>query len=279
MRSESETSKKLALPKEVREFHSLKENLIDHVFKLYNPSNSGNSMNSQLERSDLRLKIVEDLTKIKESLKISMKQTPVSSFLFNNQKELFNTQSALIELANNLLNYVDELDATLQKSAYECLKLIFNRGELDLGCMGFDSKFLKIFEQNDYETVLKHSSIKKNDHSYLKNKLRISMMYQECFYKALKHVLNKYHQIEEKERGFFDNLCVLAYFRVSEFRNKLLACIERKDDEIIEWRGNEWGIDDPINDDMRDSSLISLFSWGKDFNNYLKVNRNFYYFL
>ena len=237
-------------------------------------------MKSQIQHSDLRLAIVVNLTKIKESLKTGMKKTQTTtSFLFNNQKELFTTQSALIDLADQLLNYVEELDLTLQKSAYECLKLILNRGEMDLSCLGFDSKYEKYFENSDFEAALKHPTVKKADIEYLKCKIKIGLKYQECFGKAVKHVLNNFAQIEEKERGFYDNLCVLAYFRVSEFREKLWECVRRKDDEISEWRGNEWGIDEKIDEDMRESSLMSLFSWEKDFNHYLKVKHDFLRFL
>lgn len=128
------------MPKEVRDFYTYKENLIDSVFKLYN---NNSSIKSQLQRSDLRLQIAQNLTKIKESLKSSMKNTPTSSFLFNNDQELFNMQTSLIELADHLLTYLDEFDDTLQKATHECLKLIMNRGELDLGCMGFPTKYIK----------------------------------------------------------------------------------------------------------------------------------------
>lgn len=97
-------------------------------------------------------------------------------------------------------------------------------------------------------------------------------MYQEYFTKALKHVLNKFPQCEKKLRGFTDNILVLAYFRLPDFRHKLLSSIIRKDDEISEWRFHEWGIDEKVTDDMRESSLISQFSWEKDFNHYLKTH-------
>jgi len=242
IRSESETSKKLALPKEVREFLTLKDHVLDSFFKLYDPHNLGNSMKSQLQRSDLRLEIDKNLNKIRESLKTSMKKEPISSFLFNNNKELLNTQNALIELCEHLLNYAEEIDETLQKSTYECLKLILNRGELDLSCMGFEPKYAQFFEpETSFDAFLKNPNFKKEDQNHLKNKLKIALKYQEVFFKALKYVLNKFPQSEGKEQGFFDNLCVLAYFRVPEFRSKFLHCIVRKDDEVKEWKGSEWG--------------------------------------
>ena len=242
IRSESETSKKLVLPKEVREFLTSKDHVLDSLFKLYDPHILGNSMKCQLQRSDLRLEIDKNLSKIKECLKNSMKKDSMSSFLFNNNKELLSTQNALIELFEHLLNYVEEIDETLQKSTYECLKLILNRGELDLACMGFEQKYSQFFDPNaSFEVFLKNPNFKKEDQNHLKNKLKIALKFQEVFFKALKYVLNKFPQSAEKEQGFFDNLCVLAYFRLPEFRTKFLGCITRKDDEVLEWRGSEWG--------------------------------------
>lgn len=277
LRSENEiSSKKKTLPKEVREFHYYKDLLLDVFFKFFNLSSTheSNSSKLQLQRSDLRLEINENLKSIKLCLKASMKETSSTSFLFNTHKEIFQLQASLLDLADHLLNYTSELDDTLQKSVYECLVLIFNRGELDLGGVGFDKKYQDFFmKPNAYATM--SSNFKKNDLNYLKSKLKIACKYQSTFSKALKHVLNKSLQCEIKERDFFNLICVLAYFRLPEFRTKLLSAIVHKGDQLNEWRGNEYTLDNNANPEMTIKCVDSQFSWEEDFELFLKQHPDF----
>lgn len=276
IRSENDSfKKKTTLPKEVREFHYYKDILEELFFKFFNLSNTScgsNSTKLQLQRSDLRLAINENLKKIKESLKTSMKETSTySSFLFNTHNEIFQTQNSFLDLAEHLLNYTSELDDTLQKGVYECLTLIFKRGELDLGCMSFDSKYRDFFQNpNAYNTM--SSMYKKNDLNYLKSKLKISLKYESLFNKVLKHVLNKSLQCDMKEKDFFNLICVLAYFRKSEFRNKLLSSIAHTDVNLDEWRGNEYSIETKFAPEMQIKCVDSQFSWEEDFEHYVKCH-------
>ena len=79
---------------------------------------------------------------------------------------------------------------------------------------------------------------------------------------------------EKAERDFIDNFCAIAYFKIPEFRVKLLECIKKVNViEINEWRGTEWKLDDAITDDQRDLYLVKLFNWENAFYKFLKVNR------
>jgi len=56
------------------------------------------------------------------------------------------SQSILIDIANHLLQYADDIDETLREGYYDCLKIIINRGEFDLNYMGFDDSYIFLLE-------------------------------------------------------------------------------------------------------------------------------------
>ena len=51
------------------------------------------------------------------------------------------TQLMMIDLADHLLSYADEGNEKIRNSYYVTLKLIMNRGELDIAQMRFDETF------------------------------------------------------------------------------------------------------------------------------------------
>ena len=68
---------------------------------------------------------------------------------------------------------------------------------------------------------------------------------------------------------FVENFCALAYFRIPEFREKLLTCIKSENDrEISEWRGTDYKLEDEPK--TRFICVGSFFDWNYSFYLFLK---------
>ena len=179
------------------------------------------------------------------------------------------TQLMMIDLADHLLSYADEGNEKIRNSYYVTLKLIMNRGELDIAQMRFDETFNFLLDPAS-------QAKKRQFDKKVLLKMDVSLSFQQFLYKALDKVLYKLNQKggEKAERDFIDNFCAIAYFKIPEFRVKLLECIKKVNViEINEWRGTEWKLDDAITDDQRDLYLVKLFNWENAFYKFLKVNR------
>lgn len=175
----------------------------------------------------------------------------------------------MIELADQILQWADEGNETLKALYYNILKLLMNRGEFDLANIGFDEN------HNFLLTGAKNASFKQLNKEVL-NKMEVGLKYQEILYKLLDKVLYKLNLkgCNNEEKNFVDNFCAIAYFKIPEFRSKLLDCVvkgENYNQTILEWRGTEWNLDDPISDDKRDKHLLNLFDWEQHFYQFLKV--------
>lgn len=209
--------------------------------------------------------IIRQAETIAKLARITKKET-LNIFLYNSKIELMRTQLMMIDLADHLISYADEGDEKIRKIYYETLKLILNRGELDISQIGFDESFNFLLDQ----ASLANRKLDKN--TLLK--MDVGLAYQQFLYKALEKVLHKLNLKggEEKEMDFIDNFCAIAYFQIPEFRIKLLECAQKETDtEITEWRGTEWKLEDLVMDNQRDQYLLSLFNWEAVFYRFLKV--------
>jgi len=91
-------------------------------------------------------------------------------------------------------------------------------------------------------------------------------------YEALSKVLTKLSQrgLQDHEIKFVENFTAIAFFRIPEFRKKLLKCLIRDDDpDINEWRGTEFLLEDDGPTDRREAQLAALFDWENEFHKYL----------
>jgi hypothetical protein len=67
---------------------------------------------------------------------------------------------------------------------------------------------------------------------------------------------------------FVELFCAYSYFRVPEFRERLLSILVKADDpDITEWRGTEFSLnDDPSKLDRKGSNTFNLlFDWQSNF--------------
>ena len=114
----------------------------------------------------------------------------------------------------------------------------------------------------------------------VKQKMKVAVSYQGFLYQTLKKVLEFLNRgaVHEKEQNFVETFCAIAYFRVPEFRNKLLECLSLpKDKEFntTEWRGSEWLFVPECDDSKKNMQIVSFFDWDKNFYVYLNVIKLF----
>ena len=84
-------------------------------------------------------------------------------------------------------------------------------------------------------------------------------------YKALKLCLHKitYRGLTIEERKFIVTYLVIAYFRIPEFRSKLLECLtDESEIQIDEWKSIHFSLDET---EIDGSAMLTLFDWEKEF--------------
>ncbi|KRX10637.1 hypothetical protein PPERSA_05457 [Pseudocohnilembus persalinus] len=196
-----------------------------------------------------------------------------ATFIYNSTYEKLKGQEQLIEIANHLLNYADEIDESLREKYYQLLKMTLNRGEFDLPEMGFNQKdygFLlvqNILGKNNNsnnnnvgsETFLeqgKNESSKKRSVSLNKElennfelelKVKVSLKYYKLLIQCLAKALDKMNDLDrniifqQHEQNFVYSFLAQAYFRVHGFREIVLKLIQKDDDPpLIDWRGSDF---------------------------------------
>ena len=196
------------------------------------------------------------------------------SFLYKTPENLLVSQKILIGLTKHCLDNCDEVPNSLRPVYYETLLMLIHRAEFELNYMGFDESY-KEFLKNAQKTSFKNDvGGPKIELKNIQQKLKVCESYQSMLYHALQKVVAKLSSrgLPDKEREFVEQFMAIAYFRIPEFRKKLLECL-REDIEhipILEWRGVEWKFDDNLETNTKNQHFISLFDWEKDFYVYLK---------
>ncbi|KAL4500572.1 hypothetical protein ABPG72_002996 [Tetrahymena utriculariae] len=242
--------------------------LNDNVFTLYEKK----QLLEQKDKDKIKQEINQSFQTVFELAQKSHKES-IKSFYYKSQEELLQSQDILIDVAKHLSQYADEVDEYLRDNYYECLKIIINRGEFDLNYMGFDESYhflLQTAQGAQLKKGFNKEAIRK-----LNLKMKVALSYQKLLYSILEKVLDKLNQkaLSDKERQFVENYCAVAYFKIPEFRQKLLSVVIKSDDiEITEWRGTEYQLDETKNNKLaKNSEFISLFDWEQSFYKFLKT--------
>lgn len=127
-------------------------------------------------------------------------------------------QKIFIDLGHKTLNYLEEEDVMINDLCWQILISLIKRGEFLLAHIGFD--------QNQKEKI-KNKEIDKK----LNFKIEVAIMYKEFVYKLLDLAFKALNvKGLEYERSFAEMFCAYAYFRISNFRTKLLEAIVRDSD-------------------------------------------------
>ncbi|CAD8159681.1 unnamed protein product [Paramecium pentaurelia] len=238
--------------KEIQQLSQAGQQLLDLQYKIQNCSSKDLFLKSELKNSQ-----IVHLRTMQNILKQSDKQS-IICFEYKSQQDLFNAQKLLIEIAQKLLESADQQEEIIREEYYILIKLILNRGELSLNQVGFSEETEKTSEK------------------LLKFKTEIGLNYQSFLYKCLGIVLQKLKQksLAENERGFVEHFFASAYFKIPEFRTKIIESVQRTDDpQIPEWRSLTKQTDEITNKEFND-----LFDWNRHFYEYLtkqpKYNAN-----
>ncbi|EAR90403.2 hypothetical protein TTHERM_00112530 (macronuclear) [Tetrahymena thermophila SB210] len=243
--------------------------LNDSVFTLYEKK----QILEQKDKDKIKQEINQSFQTVFELAQKSHKES-IKSFYYKSQEELLQSQDILIDVAKHLSQYADEVDEYLRDNYYDCLKIIINRGEFDLNYMGFDESYHFLLETAQ-GAQLKKTGFNKEAIRKLNLKMKVALSYQKLLYSILEKVLDKLNQkaLSDKERQFVENYCAVAYFRIPEFRQKLLSVVIKSDDiEITEWRGTEYQLDETKNNKLaKNNEFISLFDWEQSFYRFLKT--------
>jgi len=252
--------------KEIKTLGQLKENLKTSAFSLF----------GQKPNPRVRIRLIDDLAtnmlKVLEILKTSHQESLIS-ILYKTPENLLASQKILIGLAKHSLDNCDEVPNSLRPVYFETLVLLIHRAEFELNYMGFDvsnEEFLKNAKTTSFKNDTGGPKI---DLKNIQQKLKVCESYQALLYHTLQKVLNKLTQkgLPDKEREFVEQFTAIAYFRIPEFRNRLLECLKKdiQQVQIPEWRGMEWRLDDHL-DDNKTQHLFTLFDWERVFYVYLK---------
>ena len=197
------------------------------------------------------------------------------SFLYKTPESLLASQRILIGIAKHLIEYADEVPNTLRPIYYESLLLIFERGEFELNYMGFDESYSEFLKNAQKMSFKNESGAPKVEVKNFQRKLEVCERYQTLLYQTLQKVLSKFNMkgLSDKEREFVEQFAAIVYFRIPEFRKKMLGRLydEIKDINIDEWRGTEWKLEEDIDDEKKNKQFVSLFDWQGCFYVYLKV--------
>ncbi len=97
----------------------------------------------------------------------------------------------------------------------------------------------------------------------LRNKVNLD--YQMALYKTLRLCLEKMNRrgLTLDQQEFLESYLAIAYFRIPEFRSKILECLPSETDVIIdEWKPTHFSLDAT---EMTGMAMSTLFSWDKEF--------------
>ena len=178
----------------------------------------------------------------------------------------------MLDFCKEIINKIDNLDEQVRQQMYECLILIFNRGEFDLNNMGFTNDYKNVLQNNN---KVKEASLKK----HIDKKIKVSLKYQNLLYKTLlNHVLPKLTAtvLSSSERKFIENFLVIAFFRIPEFQDELINkfdCMNDSQDlEFEEWSQYEFNTQNVFRKQKTNRCKTNwIFDWNKEFYTFLET--------
>lgn len=201
---------------------------------LYNKDNSSNK--------EVHETCAYQLQQLAKSILLILKvvdMTSTNSFIYKSEEDMIQAQELFMQIATNLYLAADKLETSLQQDYYECMRVLLRRGELDLSALSFDS-----------------ASTKRN----LQTKQKIALQYQTLLYKLLSDVFDYLDQqgLNGIHTDFIEFYLAYAYFRIPEFRVRLLDLLSIEKSTIYTDKGKIIEIDSVLMD------------WDKGFYSYIK---------
>ena len=170
---------------------------------------------------------------LKEFKKILSKTIEVDCLYYgySENKDLYTGQNVILDLGLTLIKIIDKLNRDQRNLIFEILKLINERGELDLGTLS--TKWFK--DKNQNEGISNQNKYVFIDESLIKNKLVENFL--EFNLNCLKYsleIINRGKMVDPQSLEFAEYYLKIAYFRIPLFRNILLNSISTDVTEKID---------------------------------------------
>ncbi|KAL4459972.1 hypothetical protein ABPG74_003498 [Tetrahymena malaccensis] len=250
---------------EINQLNDAKNLLIENTFRLQ----QNNAEIVGFERLKLKEELQNHFNKVLQISQMTHKQS-TTSFYYKSQNDLIRAQTILIELADHLLSYADEVDEYLREAYYKCLKMILNRGEFNLDNIGFKQSYQQFVKGKAQNFQFKTNQ--KQEIQDLKKKLKVGLQYQNLMYQTLEKVLLKTESqyLNGEEKGFVENYCAIAFFRIPLFQQNFLSCLKFNDQSIPEDLKNIFQYFDQRASILEGNKVFeSLFDWQYFFESYM----------
>ena len=155
----------------------------------------------------------------------------------------------IIILGIHWIVFADFIDSELADNYYEILRLIFNRGELDLAQIGIYSNL---------------ASTKSASKSLIDSKKKLGTKFQYLIYTWLRYSIEKLNRksVDFYKRDFVVCAVALGFFKIPEFRSAFIKAITKEPFlEIPEWRGILFSLEE--NDKENENAVNEFFDWNE----------------
>lgn len=233
---------KMALPAALASISGLVDQLKEFVL-------AGFSKPTQSRTQDIRNHIGK-VGELIEHLRQTEKETMVAH-VYTGEMELLTAQSIFLDLGEHLLHYADKVAYEVRGWYYECLCHLTRRGELDLGHMSLQKK----------------GGVKDK-------RIKLAVRYRRFLRKLLTCAIAKMNVkgVEPRVQEFTETILALSYFRIPEFKDKLLDCLKRKSFyPVDEWRGTTFDLEVDV---TVHPTYLSMLDWQQHFYHHLPEENN-----
>lgn len=146
-------------------------------------------------------------------------------YTFESSKALIKSQKILIDLSSYLVEYAPMVNYDIKPYYFQAIILVISRGELDIG----------------------HLGIIKQENNNLEEKLEVAKSYYKLLYEVLKLSFSRmvFKGLDKSSQTYIDKTLAICWFRVPEFREKLIEILKKKSFYTIdEWKNNDIGYDE-----------------------------------
>ena len=225
----SEETGKENLPKKISDIVRITQELQDSV--QYKPGKGGISYEKEMLRK--KKENFEELYKI---LQATQKDSMIS-FIYKNEKSLMKSQDVILGLGEHLVEYSKLVNYDIKPSYFKCLTLLIKRGELDIGYLSEEKPDTKTKEE----------------------KVRIAQRYLKFFHSVCSLSLSRmtFKGVDKVTEEFVYTSLAMSWFRLPEFREKLIVVLKEKSYYTIE----EWRKTDIDLDDEHANDISRIFNW------------------
>jgi hypothetical protein len=208
----------------------------------YKPGKGGISYEKEMLR-----KKKENFEELYRILQATQKDSMIS-FIYKNEKSLMKSQDIIMGLGEHLVEYSKLVNYDIKPSYFKCLTFLIKRGELDIGYL----------------------SEEKPDTKSKEEKIRIAQRYLKFLHSICSLSLSRmtFKGVDKVTEQFVYASLAMSWFRLPEFREKLIVVLKEKSYYTIE----EWRKTDIDLDDEHANDISRIFNWQ---NFYLLIPKDF----